>query len=261
VARKRRRRRSKRTLQNRVRLDPNVPIYDYLELMDLDEPGYVDEALDNLIGDIKSGYFLRWEAVIRRERGLRLTRRHKKALSDLIWFGDEEDDRILYIDELPRPSELWYEIARKIVPHIVREPFRTDEGMYWAMYEGWPTLVEVLETHGQGLSLPEGVESPLGIFPIDLLHRLWLQTCFDALSGLGQHEELTLENEEQKGYRMKWFIRCLKEHKDTVEYFDLTLDKLLTKVIMPPRDERIFVETMMDQLGLTSPQARLAEFL
>ncbi|MEA3345846.1 MAG: hypothetical protein U9Q78_06345 [Chloroflexota bacterium] len=261
MAKKRRRGRSRHTLQDRVRVDSDVPTYDYLELMDLDEPGYVDEALGNLISDIKSGYFLRWEAVIRREQGFRLTRRHKKALSDLIWFDDEEDDRIWYIDELPRPSELWYEIARRIVPHILREPFRTDEGMYWAMYEGWPTLVEVLETHAQDLSLPEGVESPLDIFPMDLRHRLWLQTRFDALSGLGQHEELTLENGEQKGYRMKWFIRCLTEHKDTVEYFDLTLAKLLTKVIMPPRDERIFVKIMMERLGLTSPQDRLAEFL
>ena len=261
MARKRRRKRSKRTLQNQVRFDPNVPTYDYFECMDLDDPGYVDEALDNLISDIKSDCFLRWEAVMRQEQSLRLTRRHKKALSDLIWFGDEEDDRILYINELPRPSELWYEIARKIVPHILREPFSTDEGMYWAMCEGWPTLVEVLEAHSRGLSLPEGVESPLDIFSIDLRHRLWLQTCFDALSGLGQHEELTLENNEQRGYRMEWFIGCLKEHKDTVEYFDLTLDKLLTKVVMPSRDERIFVETMMEQLGLTSPQERLADFL
>ncbi len=261
AGRQRKRKRSKRILQDRVRLDRNVPTHDYLEHMDLDDPGYVDEALDNLIDDIKSGYFLRWEAVIRQEQGLRLTSRHKKLLSDLIWFGDEEDDRIWYIDELPRPSEPWYEIARKIVSHILQEPFRTDKAMYWAMHEGWPALVEVLETHSQDLSLPEGVESPLDIFPIDLRHRLWLQTCFDALSGLGQEEELTLGNEEQQGYRMEWFIRCLKEHKDTVEYFDLTLDTLLARVVMPPRDERIFAKTMMEQLGLTSPQERLAEFL
>jgi len=228
--------------------------------MDLDDPGYVDEALDNLISDIQSDYFLRWEAVVRQERDLPLTRKQKKALSGLMSFSDEEDDRIWYIDELPRPSELWYEIARKIVPHILQEPFRTDKGMYWAMYEGWPTLAEVLKTHGRDLSLPEGVDSPLDIFPIDLRHRLWLQTCFDALSGLGQAEELTLENEQQSD-RVEWFICCLKEHKGTVQYFDLTLDKLLTNVIMPPQDERVFVKMMMEQLGLTSPQERLADFL
>jgi hypothetical protein len=263
VGRKRRRRRSrksKRTAQTQMPFDPDVPTYDYLGHMDLDDSGYIDEALDKLIADIKSDYFLQWEAVIRREQGLRLTRAQKRALSSLISFGDEEDDRILYIDEIPRPKEPWYEIASKIVPHLLQEPFRTDEGMYWAMYEGWPTMVEVLETHGQNLSLPEGMTSPLDIFPVDLRHRLWLQACFDALSGLGQDEELTLENERQ-GYRIEWFVRCLREHKDTVHYFDLTLEQLLTRVIVPSKDEKILIEMMMSELGLTSPQDRLADYL
>ena len=257
MARKRKR---KRTSQIQVRLDPSVPTYDYLEYMDLDDSGYVDEALNNLIDDIKSGSFLRWEAVMRQEQGLRLTKKHKKALSDLIWFGDTEDDHIWYIDELPRPSELWYEIAQKIASHMLSEPFRTTDGGWWAMYEGWATLVEALEEHGRDLSLPKGVESPLDIFPVDLQHRLWLQICFDALSGLGQEEELTLENPEQRD-RMKWFIRCLKEHKDAVQYLNLTLDDLLTRVIMPPTDEKIFVEIVMEQLGVPSRQHHLADFL
>ena len=123
------------------------------------------------------------------------------------------------------------------------------------MYEGWPALVEALEEHGRDLSLPEGVDSPLDIFPVDLRHRLWLQVCFDALSGLGQGEELSLEKQP---HRVKWFVRSLKEHKDTVQYFDLTLEKLLTRVIMPPKDEKLFVEMVMEKLGMTLPQERLA---
>lgn len=261
MARKRRRKRAKRSAQNQATLDPDVPTYEYLERMDLDDPRYVDEALSNLVDDIKLGHFLQWEAVMRQEQGLRLTRKHKEALSDLLWFGDEADDRIWTIDGLPRPSEPWYEIAQKIAPHMLREPFRTTEGGWWATCEGWPTLVEALENHGRDLSLPEGVESPLDIFPVDLQHRLWLQTCFDALGGLGQEEELTLENERQRGYRMEWFIRRLRKHKDAVEYFDLTLDDLLTRVIMPPKDERIFVEIVMERLGVTLRQDHLADFL
>ena len=260
MARKRRRRRSRRTAKDQIPLDPDVPTYDYLGDVDLDDPGDVDQALDHLIDAIKTGYFLQWEAVVRQEQGLPLTRKQKRILTSLISFGAEEDDRILYIDEIPRPKEPWYEIAKKIAPHILREPFRTDEGMYWAMHEGWPTLVEVLEVHGQDLSLPEGAQSPLDIFPADLRHRLWLQTCFDALSGLGQSEELTLENERQQD-RIKWFIGLLKERKDTVRYFDLTLETLLTRVIMPPKDERIFVVMMTQDLGLVSSQDRLADFL
>ncbi len=206
---KRKRKKSKRAVQSQVQFDPSVPTYDYLEHIDLDDPGHIDEALDSLIYGLKTGYFLRWEAVVRQEQGLPLTKKQKKSLASLISFSDVDDDRILYIDEMPRPAEPWYEIARKIAPRILQEPFRTDAGMYWAiMHEGWPTLVEVLESHGRDLSLPEGVEFPLDIFPIDLWHRLRLQTCFDALSGLGQDKELTLENESQQD-RIEWFIRLL----------------------------------------------------
>ena len=72
--------------------------------------------------------------------------------SDLAWLGSEGDrpvaradmeavlgrrslerelaelpprDQILYIDEIPRPSEPWYVILNKIVPHLLIEPFQT----------------------------------------------------------------------------------------------------------------------------------------
>lgn len=256
-----RRRRRKRRRQNEAHIDRSVPTYDHLEHIDLDDPGAIDQALDNLIHNIETGYFLQWEAVVRQERGLRLTQKQEEALGNLIYFGDDADDRILYIDEIPRPKEPWYEIARKIIPRLLEEPFRTDAGMYWAMYEGWPTFVETLETHGQDLPLPQDADSPLEIFPVDLRHRLWLQTCFDALSGLGQDEELTLANKRQRESRMNWLIQCLREHKDTVKYFDLTLEKLLTKVIMPPQDEKIFVDLMRERLDLASLQEPLTDSL
>jgi len=67
----------------------------------------------------------------------------------LLDFSDDEDEeRILYIDEIPRPKEPCYDIARTIVPALLREPVRTDAVTYQAIYEGWPSRVEVLETHG-----------------------------------------------------------------------------------------------------------------
>ena len=48
--------------------------------------------------------------------------------------------------------------------------------------------------------------------------------------------------------RIEEFISLLRDHKDTVQYFDLTLETLLTRVIMPPRDEKLFVTMIMDQL-------------
>jgi len=195
------------------------------------------------------------------EQGLPLTKKQKKALDTLLYLGNEDKERILYINEIPRPKEPWYEIARKIVPRIIEEPFRTDAGINPAIYEGWPMLVEVLEAHGRNLSLPADVHNPLDIFPVDLRHRLWLHLCFDALSGLGQDDDLTLANPEQREYRIEWFLRCLKEHKEIIHYFDFTLDTLLTRIIMPPKDEEIFVRLMTEQLGLPSAQARLLEFL
>ena len=45
-----------------------------------------------------------------------LTRQQKAVLSELISFGDDDnDDQILYINEIPRTTEPWYEIDRKSV--------------------------------------------------------------------------------------------------------------------------------------------------
>ena len=237
--------------------EPHVPTHDYLAFHNLDDYSDLEELLENLIYDIESGYFLRWEAVIRREQGLLLTKKHEQVLSELISFGDSDDDEILYIDEIPRPNEPWYQIVRKIVPKLVIERFETYDYHYLTAYEGWPNLVGCLAEYGQDLSRSAGVESPIDVVPTDIQHRLWLQHCFVALSGLGQEEELTLENERQ-GYRIDWFIRCLKEHKDSVQFLGLTLEKLLTIVILPPRDEKIFIRAMLRQLGMSSAKERFA---
>ena len=61
--------------------------------------------------------------------------------------------------------------------------------------------------------------------------------------------------------RIEEFIDCLREHKESVEFLDLTLEKLLKVLILPPQDEPIFVEMMTEQLGLSSMQDRIAERL
>jgi hypothetical protein len=110
------------------------------------------------------------------------------------------------------------------------------------------------------LSLPEGVTSPLDIFPVDLRYRLELQSCFDTLHGLGQAEDLSLANEGQQ-HRVVWFVNLLREHKDIVQYFDLTLEKLLTRIILPPQEEKIFIDLVMKELDLPSSRDRLVDFL
>ena len=102
--------------------------------------------------------------------------------------------------------------------------------------------------------------SPVEVVPADLRHKLELQDCFNALSGLGQFDDATLEMEDQQD-RVDDFIDSLRACKDTVAYFDLTLDSLLTRVILPDRDKPIFVQMMQDKLGLKSTTDRIAGYL
>jgi hypothetical protein len=43
-----------------------------------------------------------------------------------------------------------------------------------------------------------------------------------------------------------------------VAHFGLTLESLLTSVILPERDRPIFVRMMQEKLGLSSPQEGIA---
>ena len=149
---------------------------------------------------------------------------------------------------------------RKVAPHLLVVPYRTFDSHFDVIYDGWRNLITALEKHGDGLSLPDGVERPIEVVPADLRHKLWLQTCFVQLGGLGQGNDLTLKNEEQQD-RIQWFISDLREHKESVEFFDLTLETMLRMLILPPQDEPIFIRMMQEQLGLSSMQDRIAEHL
>jgi len=242
--------------------DRDVPTHDFFENLDLNNSWDIEEALNNFIYDLESDYFLTWEAVICEEEGFPLTKKQKKALGNIVDFGDEwEDERFFYINEIPRPNEPWYEIAKKIVSHLVeKEPFDTTEGGRQIIFEGWPELLEALKKYAIHLSLPETVRSPLEIIPPEIFHQLNLQLCLDWLSGLGQDDELTLENEEQQD-RIEDLIMCLKEHKETAKYLNLTLETLLSKVKMPENDEIIFKKLMTKHLSLPSEKVHLIDYL
>ena len=87
----------------RWEFDPDIPIHDFLEENALKDG--LDDTVDFFVDWLEDGTFLAWEAVICEEQDLPLTSRQKKALGKLLSFNDEEDDAILYIDEIPRPSE------------------------------------------------------------------------------------------------------------------------------------------------------------
>jgi hypothetical protein len=198
--------------------------------------------------------------VVCSEQGLPLTKAQKKMLGKLMSFGEDEEDRILYIDEIARPGEPWYETLCKIVPHLVIEPYKTFEPLDDVQCEGWGRLTHCLDEHGKHLSLPSGVTTPLEVVPVELRHKLWLQWCFNELGGLGQSETLTLQNEEELD-RIEGFIDCLRRCKESVQYFGLTLDTLLTRVVLPERDRPILVSMMQEKLRMKSTQDRLADCL
>ncbi len=244
----------------RWEFDPDIPTHDFLEEAPLDDPWTLQEAVENFISWVEEDVFLTWEAVVCEEQGLALTAIQKKALSGFLTFNGEGDDRILYIDEIARPSEPWYVILNKIVPHLLIEPFRTFDVQEEVKSDGWYRIMTALEKQGQGLSLPPDVTSYKEVVPADLRHKLWMQYCFNDLAGLGQDADMTLEDPEEF-YRIDWFIDHLRECKESVAHFGLTLESLLTTVILPERDQSIFIKMMQDKLRLNSNQERIANHL
>jgi hypothetical protein len=126
--------------------------------------------------------------------------------------------------------------------------------------DGWPRIATALQEYGQGLSLPPGVATHEEVVPADLRHKLRLQYCFDPLDGLGQEEDMTLADPEEH-WRIDEFIDHLRECKESVAQFGLTLESLLTKVLLPERDRPIFIDLMQERLGLRSSQEPIADRL
>jgi hypothetical protein len=239
---------------------PDVPMLDHLETYDLDDPGSLEGLIEDLIHVLERREFQLWEAVVREEQGLPLTEAQRAMLGRLLSFSDDpRESRILYIDDLPRPCEPWHVTFRKVVPHLVVDTFRTFDVHYAVTTEGWPRLAEALEEHGEGLSLPEGAGRPVEVIPEDLRHRLWLQSCFDHLSGLGQVEELTLQNEDQL-WRIDEFIDALRRHRESLAYLGVTLDSLLQVLVLPEADLPLLLRLMHERVGV-SPSDPLAEHL
>jgi hypothetical protein len=145
----------------RWKFDPDTPTHDLFEGGSLDNPWHLQEAVDNFVFWLENDYFLTWEAVVCREQGLPLTARQKKALRSLLDFtNDEDENRILYIDELPRPRQPWHVLLNKIVPHLLVEPYRTFDILDDVKCEGWIQITAALREHGWGLSLVPGANFP-----------------------------------------------------------------------------------------------------
>jgi hypothetical protein len=249
------------SLENKWVFGPDVPTTDFFQQHDVRSTSDLEWLVSDLIYALERGDFLRWESVVCRELGLPLTERQRRAIDNLIGFNDEPDEeRILYIDGLARPHQLWYEIVREIASHLLVERYKTAEIQFAVTTDGWKELAAALEQHAEGLSLPVGVDRPIDVVQGELQHKLWLQTCFIHLAGLGQEVELSLRDPEEHD-RIEDFIASLREHRQSVEALGLTLEKLMTVLILPPEDGPIFVEMLQKQLALVSMEERIADHL
>ena len=260
VARNKKKQPDQESASMRWEFDSDIPTHDFFEDGPLDNPWNLQQAVGNFVWWVEKSQFLAWEAVVCEEQGLPLTAGQRKAIGSLLSFNDGADDEVLYIDEVPRPSEPWSVILNRIVPHLLIEPYRTFDIHEEVNCDGWIEIVTALEGHGDGLSLPAGVSSYQAVVPADTRHRLWLQACFDAVSGLGQNEEMTLHDPEEH-YRIAEFIENLRKHRESVAHFGLTLESLLTRVILPDRDKPLFIAMMKSALRLNSDREPLAERL
>lgn len=235
----------------------NIPTEDYFQYRDLNSHSDLESLVNNLIDDLEFGYFLQWEAVIRNEQGLALSSKQQEALYDMIHFEDEdeddevEDDRILYIDEVARPNKPWHEIVKIVSSHLVVDKLKTCDVRFEVITAGWPRLVESLNEYGKDLTLPQGISSPLDVVPAEIQHRLWFQYCCDAFIGIGQQDVPCL-SDKISHYRFDMFMERLKECKESVDFLKLNLEKILSILILPSEDKKIFKRIMIDKLGINS---------
>jgi len=239
----------------------DIPVYDMFKYFDIDDTGRLEHCFEEFLELIESGYYLTWDAVIREELGLPLTDAQEKALSNLVSFDEDDfDDEqpVLYIDEVPRPKIPWYETARIICPKMIIEPSRTFDIYFAITHEGWGKFVDCLEEYGENLSLPEGISTPIDVIPVEIRHKLSLQSSFEDLLGLGQEGVLPLESCD---YRITGFIEALKECKESVDYFDLTLRTLFEKIVLPPDDEHFLTTEMIKRLHIKDKSDKLSEYL
>ncbi len=238
----------------RWQFDPDVPTSDFFDGIDLATEWGLQEAVENFLYEMEHHQFHAWEGVICEEQGLPATPEQAQARDALVSFGpaDNEDPslepRVLYINEIARPAEPWYETLRKITARLLLDPFDVAASRSDVHCHSWNEIEECLAKHAAGLSLPQGAASPPEVIPAKLRHRLRLQYCFCGLpsSGFGHLSPDDPDN------LMDRFVEDLQASRQAVEYFGLTLRSLLAMVKLPDDERPHFVRWMQQRLGLES---------
>jgi hypothetical protein len=147
--------------------DPAVPTSNFFEGIDLSTDWGLNEAVENFVHEMQDHRFHAWEGVICCEQGIPLTAEQERAADGLICFGPSDDEdpsgepRVLYINEIPRATEPWYEILRRLAACLLLDPFDVTAPRCDGYCHAWTELETCLLEHAAGLSLPESVASPI----------------------------------------------------------------------------------------------------
>lgn len=241
----------------------HVSTMDILEGIDLEDSSAIQLAVEQFTWWLESDRYATWDAVIRDEQGLPLSRRQRELLDGLRCF-EEDSRRTRTIDEMPRPSEPWYETLRRLARRMLLPQIQTQKVYYEGEIEAWEELRETLEAVAEDLSLPPGATRPVDVLEDDLRHRLEVQVCFDRLVGVGQPgaggSPITLKDGDEE-WRLLRFVQALRDRVESVAFLDLSLEGLMEIVVLPPRDREPLARFMKDQLGLETGRERLAAHL
>lgn len=255
---------NRRTARNPVPLiwefPPHVPTDDFLAGLALDNPKDLRRAVDKFLDYVEQELFHSWEAVVCEELGRKLTADQRELLEDLADERDDPSGAILRIDGRARPSEPWYVLVNRIVPHLLVEPFVTTVAHTDLQLRGWEQIAESLSDYGHDLSLPADVASVAQVVPAAVRDRLWLQFCFHDLEGLGAEADSSLAHDHER-YRVESLVECLQKHKASVRRLQLTFDSLLTRLIVPDTEVPHLRNGLRDSLGITSDSDPIASFL
>lgn len=241
-----------------------LPCRDFFEWVELDDEIQVAELLETLCCEIEEHYFQAWALVERYEQQQPLSEGEQQQID--IWLEDNADTpgQIQEIGGQPRPCQSWHVIANKILPLTIAHPYPLyDAYEYWGIFEGWQTLREIINHHGEDLPLPEQAQNPLQVIEPKLLHTLNLQICFGELAGLGERYSLLEGEDNEEGFeRVEWFINALRQFETSVAYLQISLDSLLDEYLDGPEDELAKLrECLQQSLSISDAQAPLTDYL
>jgi len=163
-----------------------VPVEDYLDGHDLGSAAGRVEAVESFTRLLELRRWHAWEAVIRDEQGLPLCEAHELLLDELVGFSEDEDERVLYINDSARPCEPWYVSARRLAETLRVSRYDTAADHHEGVLTAGEDLILAIETHGEHLSLPPDARWRRDAIGPELWDRLTIQVALDMFSGVGR---------------------------------------------------------------------------